>query len=176
MVAGELRYEPLGDHHLPLRRHFRCGEESLNVYLRSKQAWRDHAQDLAAVRVLYDPVRKRIAGYYTLSSFYIQPALLPEEMTQGRTRYDTYPATLVGRLARDLEYPDQRIGSRLLLDALKRSLDTSREVASCAVVVEAISENAANFYKRYGFQSLADDTEIERRYYLPMATVRQLFP
>lgn len=175
MVGGDLRYEPLGDHHLPLRRHFRCGEESLDVYLRSRQAWRDHEQDLAVVRVLYDPERNRIAGYYTLSSFYIRPAVLADEITQGRTKYEVYPATLIGRLARDGAYPGRGIGGRLLLDALKRSLDASAVVASYAVVVEAISENAASFYRGFGFELLADDPEHGRRYYVPMATVRELF-
>ena len=121
MEEGGLRYEPLGDHHLPLCRHFRCGKEALDVYLRSRRAWQEQEQHLLAVRILYDPKRNRIAGYYTLSSFYINPAFLPEEL-RGRARYDVFPATLIGRLARDRDYAQRIIGGRLLLDAMKRSL------------------------------------------------------
>jgi ribosomal protein S18 acetylase RimI-like enzyme len=42
------------------------------------------------------------------------------------------------------------------MDALRRALEASREVASVAVVVDAKDENAASFYRRYGFISLAD--------------------
>jgi predicted GNAT family N-acyltransferase len=171
---GGFRYEPLGSHHLPLRRRFRCGDETLDVYLRSKRAWQDQAQDLAAVWVLYDPTQNRIAGYYTLSGLYVQRHLLPEERREGKTRYEEYPATLLGRMARDLEYANQKIGERLLLDALKRALDASGVVASYAVVVDAGTPEVEGFYQYYGFERLETE-QYERRYYLPMASIRQLF-
>jgi GNAT superfamily N-acetyltransferase len=173
MEEGSLRYEPLGDHHRPLRRYFRCGKESLDVYLRSKRAWQEQEQHLAVVRILYDPERNRIAGYYTLSAFYIAPALLPEEL-RGRAGYDVYPATLIGRLARDRDYTQRKIGGRLLLDALKRALDTSSTIASCAVVVDAIDTEAERFYQHYKFE-LLETKRYERRLYLPMESIRDIF-
>lgn len=157
-----------------LRRYFRCGQEALDVYLRSKRAWREQEQDLAAVRVIYDPVRDRIAGYYTLSGYYIQRAHLPEEGAQRRSNYQEYPATLLGRMTRDVTYADQRIGERLLLDALKRSLEASKIVASFAVVVDIKTPEVESFYQKYGFHRLETERH-ERRYYLLMDTIRQLF-
>jgi predicted GNAT family N-acyltransferase len=175
VASGGFRYEQLGDHHLPLRRHFRCGQEALDIYLRSRQAWKEQEDDLAAVRVIYDPMRNRIAGYYTLSGHSIQRVLLPEETTRGRTRYEHFPATLLGRIARDVHYAGQRIGERLLLDALRRSLDASRLVASFAVVLDAKTPDVESFYQHFGFQRLDTDQAHERRYFLLMETIRQLF-
>jgi ribosomal protein S18 acetylase RimI-like enzyme len=43
--------------------------------------------------------------------------------------------------------------------------------ASLAVVVDALNDRAAAFYRRYGFLPFADDAH---RLYLPMATVMTL--
>ncbi len=42
----------------------------------------------------------------------------------------------------------------LLMDALRRSLELSKQVASAAVVVDAKDHAAVSFYKRYGFLDL----------------------
>lgn len=172
MNESGLRYEPLTAARRGITRHFRCGEEDLDVYLRTR-AYRDQEQGLAAVRILYDPERNRIAGYYTLSSATIERRLLPEEMTEGMSRYARYPATLLGRMARDLEYRRQRVGQRLFLDALARSAAASETVASFALVVDAKTPEAEQFYAGYGFLPL--ETEDPRpRLYLPMSTIREL--
>ncbi len=59
----------------------------------------------------------------------------------------------------------------LLIDALRRVLETSREVAALAVVVEAENDNARAFYEHYGFLRFVDD---EYRLYLPMKTIDQI--
>jgi GNAT superfamily N-acetyltransferase len=168
------RYEPFGQSYRSIARHFRCDEEELDVYLRTR-AYHDQVQGLAAVRILYDPNRNRIAGYYTLSSCVIERELLPEEITEGKSRYLQYPATLLGRLARDREYQDQRIGKRLLYDALERSVAATRVVASFALVVDAKTPEAQQFYEHYGLSRLGTQ-DLRPRLYLPMDTIRQLFP
>lgn len=60
----------------------------------------------------------------------------------------------------------------LLMDALHRILQHSREVASAGVVVDAKDADAVSFYKKYGFLELPD---VERRLFLPMGTVAELF-
>lgn len=58
-----------------------------------------------------------------------------------------------------------------MLEALTRAFENSDHVASFAVVVDALNDQAAAFYQRYGFLPFADDA---RRLYLPMATVKTL--
>jgi hypothetical protein len=59
-----------------------------------------------------------------------------------------------------------------LLDALKRVLASTREVASAVVAVDAKDENARKFYLRYGFIPLP--TEQNRLFY-PVKTIEKLF-
>jgi len=132
-------------------------------------------QRIAAVLVLYDVEEDRLAGYYTLSAVAVERGdLLPSTFMHRMARYRVYPATLVGRLAVDQTYHGRRLGGRLLLDALARALAASREVASIAVITDAIDGDARTFYEHYGFEHLPTERH-DRRLFLPMATVERLF-
>ena len=116
----------------------------------------------------------RIAGYYTLSSTVILADDLPEEDIKKLKwpRYPQLPATLIGRLARDVAFRGQRTRDLLLLDALRRAFDSVGTVASLAVIVDVKDENARRFYSKYGFLSFPDT---QKRMYLPMKTLERLF-
>ena len=163
------RIEPLGDHD---RAAFSCGVEPLDRYLR-EQAGQDARKHAAAPFVLLTP-ENRIAGYYTLSATVIMAEDLPEEDVKKLKwpRYPQLPATLIGRLARDIAFRGQRIGELLLLDALKRAFGSIGTVASLAVIVDVNDERARRFYSKYGFLSFPDAQD---RMYLPMRTVERLF-
>ena len=81
-------------------------------------------------------------------------------------------ATLLGRLAVSTDFRGQRIGETLLMDALHRSLELSRQVASAGVIVDAKDDSAVSFYKKYGFLELPT---VKRRLFLPMGTIERLF-
>jgi GNAT superfamily N-acetyltransferase len=164
------RIEPLGDHD---RAAFSCGVEALDRYLR-EQASQDARRHAAAPFVLVT-AENRIAGYYTLSANVIRGDDLPAETVKKLKwpRYGELPATLIGRLARDIGFRGQGIGELLLMDALKRALSNVEVVASLAVVVDAKDEEARRFYGKYEFVSFPDT---QKRLYLPMKTVEKLFP
>jgi ribosomal protein S18 acetylase RimI-like enzyme len=166
--SPSFRIEPLGDHD---RAAFACGVEALDRYLR-EQAGQDARRRAAAPFVLVTQ-DNRIAGYYTLSASVIMADDLPAETVKKLKwpRYQQLPATLIGRLARDLSFRGQRIGELLLVDALKRAFENV-EIASLAVIVDAKDEDARRFYERYGFLSFPDTRS---RLYLPMKTVGRLF-
>ena len=118
------------------------------------------------------PDGKTIAGYYTLSQYAIGLDVVPYELAKRLTKYSMVPVTLLGRLAVSSNFRGQGLGERLLIDALLRSLQSSRQVAAAAVVVDAKDVSAADFYKKYGFIELP---KVERRLFLPMGTIEQLF-
>jgi len=64
-------------------------------------------------------------------------------------------------------------GEILLVDALKVANGMSRKIASVGVVVDAIDASAHRFYESFGFIPFP---ESERRLFLPMRTVEELFP
>ena len=76
---------------------------------------------------------KNVLGYYTLSSFGINLADLPEETAKKLPRYPLVPATLLGRLAVDKDHQGKGLGEFLLMDALHRSLDQADVIGSAAV-------------------------------------------
>ena len=165
------RFEPL-DKKKHDRAAFSCEQESLEKYLK-EHATQEIKKRVAAVYVL-TPDGKTIAGYYTLSQYAIEAGKLPPELIQQLhlPKYDKLPATLLGRLARSKEFKGRGLGELLLMGALKRALDHSRNIASVAVVVDAIDENARAFYRRYGFLDIPNRPN---RLFLPMKTVAQIF-
>lgn len=160
--------EPLGTKHD--RAAFSCGNQQLDFYLQ-RQAGQD-LKKRAAVPFVITPDHKTIAGFYTLSQYAVDLGDLPQEISKKLPRYPMVPATLLGRLAVSLDFRGQGLGARLLMDALRRALHSSWQVASAAVVVDAKDSQAFAFYKKYGFIELP---RIESRLFLPMATVAQLF-
>ncbi len=162
------RVEPLAKHHS--RAAFSCGNAELDRYFR-QQAMQDQRRGVSVVYVLIEIATSAIAGYYTLSATAIEPRGLTPGTFKNLPPYPTVPATLLGRLARDTRYQRSGIGSRLLFDALARSLRASREIASLGVIVDAIDDNARAFYERFGFIRLLDD---RYRLVLPMGTIERL--
>jgi predicted GNAT family N-acyltransferase len=64
------------------------------------------------------------------------------------------------------------LGALTLMNALDKSLNATRDIASWAVFVEAIDDDAATFYQKYGFIELPED---KHKLFLPMITVAKLF-
>jgi ribosomal protein S18 acetylase RimI-like enzyme len=152
------------------RAAFSCGVDFLDVYLR-KQASQDFKKH-AAVPFVLTPDGRTIAGYYTLSQYAVQLDHVPPEVAKKLPRYPVVPTTLIGRLAVSTAFRGQGHGETLLMDALHRILQHSREVASAGVIVDAKNAAAVSFYKKYGFLELPD---VERRLFLPMGTIEELF-
>ena len=150
------------------REKFSCGVHLLDDYLH-KQASQDMRRHIAVTYILNDDKENQVAGYYTLSSTTIQLADLPEKAIKKLPHYPLLPATLIGRLAVNNEYQHKGLGEILLLDALKTIFQVSQTVASYAAVVDAINDEAINFYKKYGFISL-----VASKLYLPMKIVAEI--
>jgi predicted GNAT family N-acyltransferase len=165
----DFKIEPLNDHHD--RAAFSCGDDDLDRYLQ-KQAGQDVKKRVAAVFVA-SVDGKTIAGFYTLSAHMLHLNDVPMEAAKKLPKYPNVPATLLGRLARSKNLPKQGLGEFLLMDALRKALDGSRTIASAAVVVDAKSEAAREFYEDYDFIRLPQQP---MRLYYPMHTIAKLFP
>jgi hypothetical protein len=59
------------------------------------------------------------------------------------------------------------------MDALHRSLTQSAQIAGAAIVVEAIDERAAQFYRHFGFTPFPSRAD---RLFILTKTVKALFP
>jgi len=156
------------------RRHardtFACGKAELDSYIR-EPALQDMKRGLAHVFVLVDDPSPAVLGYYSLSAFGVQLHDLPQDVQARLGRYPAVPATLLGRLAVTEARRGHGLGEHLLMDALRRAESVTAEVASVAVIVDAIDDDAAAFYARYDFRSFAGNP---RKLFLPMSTIKAL--
>ena len=140
--------EPLGKHD---RAAFSCGVAALDDWFHQR-AGQDEKRNVARVFVAIDD-QYGIVGFYSLSSFTLSILDLPPENAKHLPRYDVIPAALIGRLARDERVRGQGVGDLLLADAVRRVIGASGSLAVFAIVVEAIDEKAAVFYRDFGFAS-----------------------
>lgn len=150
---------------------FSCGKGMLDNYLH-KQANQDIKRKLSACFVINDKESKLIKGYYTLANNSIPLNVIPTTFQKKLPKsYTSIPTTLLGRLAIDKRFQGKGIGKLLLIDALKRSYDISKNIGSFAVVVDPLDKDAEKFYDRYGFIKLPDSGKM----FLPMNTINKLF-
>ena len=154
------------------RSDFSCGEPSLDDYLK-RRASQDVKKQAAVVHVLSTTDdSSAILGYYTLTASSILSNDVPKALQKRLPRYDHVGVTLMGRLAIDETCKGQGLGGILLMDALNRALRASAEVASFAVVVDALHEQAKAFYLHYGFSSFE---EHPLKLFMPMKTIEKEF-
>ncbi|MCI2808932.1 GNAT family N-acetyltransferase [Eoetvoesiella caeni] len=153
------------------RKSFDCGHEDLNRYLR-EQARQDAEKRVAAPFVFTQPGDPKVLGFYTLSSSIISADELPVELMKRLPRYGQLPVTLLGRLAVDRSAGGQGVGEFLLVDALRRSLETAQQIAAMAVIVDAKNERAESFYRHFDFQPFQ---QTPLRLFLSMAQIAKLF-
>lgn len=153
------------------RNGFDCGKELLKNYLKI-QAGQDIKRKLSACFVLADKETDCIQGYYTLSNNSIPLSCFPEPIKSKLPQsYNSIPTTLLGRLAIDKNVKGKGLGKILLIDALRRSYELSKEIGSFAVVVDPIDKEAELFYARYDFIKLPDSEKM----FIAIKTLKELF-
>ncbi|MEY3758982.1 MAG: hypothetical protein RIR39_473 [Pseudomonadota bacterium] len=167
-LSPDLKIEPFGPLHN--RAGFTCGVESLDRYFKT-QASQDVKRKINAVFILVDPREPaEVLGYYTLCATALAQGDVPEGARKHITRYPVVSATLLGRLAVVGHQQRQGLGALLLADAVKRAYASASSVGSSMLIVDAISEQAANFYVANGFVRLADSL----RLILPMQAIAKM--
>jgi GNAT superfamily N-acetyltransferase len=130
---------------------FRCGEESLDRWLR---AYAGQAQRRDAARTFVTADRDgNVVGYYTLVAAQVEHEQATAGVRRGLSQHFPIPVALIARLAVASSHQGVGLGRSLLLDALQRILRASEELAVRAVTVEALDERAASFYRHFGFDA-----------------------
>jgi hypothetical protein len=148
---------------------------SIRKYIQ-EQALRDTSSRASAVFVLTEPGQSVVRGYYSLSSISIVFAALPEKIQKKLPRYTEASGILLGRLGVDKAFSSvraeesgekPRLGEKLLVDAQRRSLASTKEVGSALMVIDAempsteeITNGARDplrFYAQYGFVPLTNN-------------------
>lgn len=162
---SNLVIRPLDNNHG--RSEFHCGVASLDNYIQ-KQARQDIKRRVSRVFVAATVEQPNsIAGYYTLSTLSIELSQLPQDLARKLPRHPI-PAALLGRLAVTQAAQRHGVGRMLLVDAIKRTLSVSDEIAIYAMIVDAIDERAQQFYEQFGFSLLNSGSQ---RLFLPLKSM-----
>ena len=152
------------------RNSFDCGEQSLNEYLH-RYASQDIKRRINKVFIASLPDSpQQVIGYYSLSAGSLNAEDLPKGLHRRLPRYPV-PIVLLGRLAVAKSHQRHGLGSILLADALKRVVQASQVMAVYALVVDALQDRAAEFYKQFGFIALPSKP---LKLFLPMDSVADL--
>ena len=125
---------------------FRSGQDALDRWLKDS-ALNAEKMGTARTRVWISP--ERVFAYYSLSPHVVSRSEIDRRV--GRGSPDSIPAILLARLALDVSRQGRGEGSLLLVDALTVALDGMRKVGGRLVVVDAIDNKAAAFYKAHDF-------------------------
>ena len=161
----DLIITPLGRQHD--RKAFDCGEQPLNEYLH-QYASQDIKRRVSRVFIAALPnAPRQVAGYYSLSAGSLDATNLPEDYRRRLPRYPV-PVVLLGRLAVAESHQGKGLGSILLADALQRVAQASQVMAVYAVIVDALNNRAAEFYRQFGFIPLPSQP---LRLFLPLDSV-----
>lgn len=150
------------------RSSFTCGVERIDNFLRIT-ASKYVGSDSGRIYVAVERTGGRLVGFYALGPHAIDASSLDEDMRRRTPSYDRIPAFLLSMIAAHVDVRNRGFGGFMLADALRRCLRASDEIGGRFVVLDAISEDAARLYARYGFSPLASDP---RRMVLGIAKIR----
>ena len=142
--------QPLNKSHV--LNNFDCGNEPLSSWLK-KHASQSQSSGHTMTMVVTEAQSNIVIAYYSFSVISVEHSgTTPERVKKGLARYPI-PVFLIARLAVDREHQGARLGSRLLLHALRRAaLAAAENVPIRAVVVDAIDQSAKDFYRQFEFE------------------------
>jgi predicted N-acetyltransferase YhbS len=127
---------------------FDCGKASLNDWLK-RFALLNQRSDAARTYVMHRG--GKVVAYYSLTAGAVRKDESPARVAKGLASHPI-GVILLARLAVDLSEQGKGLGRTLLVDALTRCLEAAEAIGARAVLVHALDEQAAAFYKRFGFE------------------------
>src|SRR5207249_3166931 len=132
---------------------FVCGKASLDHWLKTR-ALSNQEKGFTAVLVVHEA--GRVVGYYGLAPTAVVPGALPRAIRTGQPP-DPVPCLLLGQLATDVGWAGRGIGTGLVKHALERCVVAAALVGGRALMVNAVDDQAASFWRRRGFVESKDD-------------------
>jgi len=129
---------------------FTCGKDELDNYLQTT-AKQHQSKDVAKTYVIAgDGDPNTIIGFFTMAIRSMTPK---DEMPVSMVKRlpSNVPGYTLARLAVSKSHQGQGFGEKLLVEAMTKARAAAKEVGGFALFVDAKDENAASFYKKYGF-------------------------
>ena len=144
------RFERIADGHSVDA--FRCGNADLDTWL-IEAALNVDRKGTARVYVWRDE-RGEVVGYFAIAPHQVRREELPTGIARGSP--DVVPGFLLAKLAVAESHQGQGAGALLLAEALRTILEAMRLGGGRVIVVDAVDDNAQNFYEHYGFRAIPE--------------------
>ena len=147
---------------------FDCGMPLLNGWL-TTNAFRAKQSGTAKTYVWTNDGDNRVVAYYAITPHSVRRDEVSGGMAGG---VGVIPAYLLACLALDQSLHGRGLGGEHLHDALERIVAAADVASGRLIVVDAIDDVAAKFYRKYDFQPVKDNP---RRLVIKIATIRRAF-
>jgi hypothetical protein len=144
---------------------FDCGNEALNTWLKSNALKSEGQSARTYVACVTNNI---VVGYYCIATGSVERKALPSKLKREQGIPNQMPVAIIGRLARDLAYKGTGLGLDLLQDALRRIISASEIIGVRCVLVHAIDEHAAKFWKDNEFTEYPDGS---RTFFMPVEQI-----
>ena len=138
--------EPLQARHSVER--FDCGSEPLHLWLK-RRALSNQLAGVSRTTVLCEG--NTVIAFLSLAAGSVVLAEVPASLR--RNMPNPLPVVVLGRLAVDSQHQGRGLGRALVAHAIRLSLQAQQLVGARALLVHALHEDAADFYRRLGFRS-----------------------
>jgi GNAT superfamily N-acetyltransferase len=126
---------------------FDCGHEELNRFLVRFALMNQQAGAAQTYVAISD---QTVVGYYSLAVGEVAYNDAPNRLGKGLARHPI-PIMLLARLAVSTAWRGRGLGSGMLKDAMRRTLQAADIAGIRAFAVHAKDETARSFYEHFGF-------------------------
>jgi GNAT superfamily N-acetyltransferase len=150
-VKAGLRIEKLQRQHAV--ESFTCGQPELDRFL-TRHALQAQQSNSSQTYLALNGAE--VVGFYTLVAGQVEHIDAPPRVAKGMPRHPI-GLMVLARLAVHSSMQGRGLGSGLLLDAMSRTLQVADIVGMRALAVHAKDDQAAEFYRHFGFEPSPTD-------------------
>jgi predicted N-acetyltransferase YhbS len=148
-------FDELTPQELANRKHFDCGEPSLNNYLMTTMRKHDEKSISKSYLCTKD---NEIVGYYTLLPSVIDLSnVAPEFAKKNKYPEHSLPVILLARLAVSIQYQKQGYADLMMAEIILKSAVATKSIGGVGLAVDALHQPASDFYQKYGFSPSPDN-------------------
>ncbi|MCU7920685.1 MAG: GNAT family N-acetyltransferase [Candidatus Thiodiazotropha sp. (ex Epidulcina cf. delphinae)] len=114
-----------------------------------------------------DSAPTTIMGYHTLTGYSV---ITPPDHSDYKKYPHPLSAVRLARLAVACSHQGQRIGERLLIDAIYRTVLVAQQISAIGLFVDPMTPEVIPFYRQYGFIPANPDDNSRLEVWLPIKT------
>ena len=149
------------------RKVFDCGVGELNQFLQ-QQARQKTVKHISKTYVACrDSAPTTITGYHTLTGYSVTT---PPAYRDYKKHPHPLSAVKLARLAVDRSYQGQRLGEKLLVDAIYRTVLVAQQISAIGLFVDPMTPEVIPFYQQYDFLPADPDEHSRIEMWLPIDT------